>query len=91
MAHTASYEHSTQLVKIFPAFYGSRRLMFVFATIHTCQYLEPDESNPRRHALFLKVSFEMRERERIFASRLKSPRLKFSFVLCAVPISSSLA
>jgi hypothetical protein len=42
-----------QLVKKFPAFYGTRRFTTMFTRTVTGPYPGPDESNPHFHTLFL--------------------------------------
>jgi hypothetical protein len=37
---------SLQLVKKFPAFYGTRRFITTFTSAATCPYPKPDQSNP---------------------------------------------
>jgi len=39
----------SQLVKKFPAFYGTRRFFTAFTSAATCAYLEPDQSSPCPH------------------------------------------
>ena len=64
---------SSQLVKKFPAFYGTRMLITAVQVPGTCPYPEPVQSSPRRQSYFLKIHLNI-----VLSSTPMSPKSSLS-------------
>ena len=64
----------SQLVKKFPAFYGTRRFITAFTYARKCPYPKPARSSPYPTSYFLKINLNI-----ILPPKPGSPKCSFSF------------